>query len=100
MRLVKIFQDSTNKLVDHACDSETVEAMKAHVLKQKGVLGIDDIRTRMFGSKYYVDIDITADGNLPLYKAHQIADEAHDTIEHNFPDVKHCMVHVSPAQKV
>ena len=97
---VKIFQDSTNKLVDHACDSETVEAMKAHVLKQKGVLGIDDIRTRMFGSKYYVDIDITADGNLPLYKAHQIADEAHDTIEHNFPDVKHCMVHVSPAQKV
>ena len=96
----KIFQDATNKLVDHACDSETIEAMKAHVLKQKGVLGIDDIRTRMFGSKYYVDIDITADGSLPLYQAHKIADEAHDTIERNFPDVKHCMVHVSPAQKV
>ncbi len=95
----KIFQDATNKLVDHACDSATLESMKQHVLSQKGVVGIDDIRTRMFGSKYYVDIDITADGQLPLYKAHEIADEAHDTIERNFPDVKHCMVHVSPAQE-
>ncbi len=94
----EIFIDATNKLVDHACDKETLDAMRRHVLNQEGVKGIDEIRTRMFGSKYYVDIDISADGNLSLYQAHHIAEKVHDTIEHNFPNVKHCMVHVSPSK--
>ncbi|MDD4320152.1 MAG: cation diffusion facilitator family transporter [Acidaminococcaceae bacterium] len=95
----KIFIDATNKLVDHACDEETLEAMRKHVLSQDGVHGIDEIRTRMFGSKYYVDIDISADGNQSLFHAHHIAEKVHDTIEHNFPNVKHCMVHVSPSKR-
>lgn len=90
----KIFIDATDKLVDHACDKETLAAMRKHVLSQNGVEGIDEIRTRMFGNKYYVDIDISADGNQSLFHAHHIAEKVHDTIEHNFPNVKHCMVHV------
>jgi cation diffusion facilitator family transporter len=95
----KIFVDATNKLVDHACDETTLAAMRKHVLSQDGVHGIDEIRTRMFGAKFYVDIDISADGNQSLYHAHHIAEKVHDTIEHNFPNVKHCMVHVSPSRK-
>lgn len=94
-----IFIDATDKLVDHSCDEATLEAMRATVFKQKGVEGIDEIRTRMFGSKYYVDIDICADGSQTLCQAHHIAEEVHDAIENDFPDVKHCMVHVSPTVK-
>lgn len=93
---VGIFHDASDKLVDHACNEETIQDMRNHVMDQPGVRGIDSIRTRLFGAKFYVDIDITADGNLSLFKAHHIADEVHDTIEQNFPEVKHCMVHVSP----
>lgn len=43
----------------------------------------------------YVDIEILADGNLALYDAHRIAEGVHQTIENNFPQCKHCMVHVN-----
>ena len=45
----------------------------------------------------YVDMEIAADGNKTLYETHEIAEQVHNAIEAHFPDVKHCMVHVNPA---
>ena len=73
-----------------------IEQMKEIISAEAGVLNIDDIRTRLFGAKIYVDIEISADGNLSLNEAHTIAERVHDSIEANFADVKHCMVHVNP----
>lgn len=91
-----IFMDSIEKLVDKSCDINLVEEMKRVILKQQGVIEIDDIRTRLFGSKIYVDIEIAADGNKTLVETHDIAQNVHDAIEREFPNVKHCMVHVNP----
>ena len=94
-----IFRDAIGKMTDEACDDCMVEAMKALVVRQQGVLALDDIKTRMFGNKAYVDIEIAVDGNLLLKEAHNIAEKVHDEVEHNFPEVKHCMVHVNPYEK-
>ena len=59
-------------------------------------MGLDLIKTRMFGTKIYVDIEISADGNLLLSESHHIAEDVHDVIEEKFPEVKHCNVHVNP----
>lgn len=91
-----VFMDATNKMVDKSCDTEIINQMKKVISAESGVLKIDDIRTRLFGSKIYVDIEISADGKLSLNEAHTIAERVHDSIEANFPDVKHCMVHVNP----
>ncbi|MDY2923188.1 MAG: cation diffusion facilitator family transporter [Eubacterium sp.] len=91
-----IFRDAIGKMTDEACDDCMVEAVKALVVRQKGVMALDDIKTRMFGNKAYVDIEIAVDGNLLLKEAHNIAEKVHDEVEHNFPEVKHCMVHVNP----
>lgn len=93
---VDIFFDATDKLVDKSCDEKTVEEIKNVIKKENGVLGIDDIKTRIFGSKIYVDVEISADGNKTLKETHLIAEKVHDKIEMKFPDVKHCMVHVNP----
>ncbi|MBS6645507.1 MAG: cation-efflux pump, partial [Clostridiaceae bacterium] len=79
---------------------ETVTAgMEAGAaLEETGVCRVDEIRTRMFGSKVYVDIEIAADSRLELGMAHQIAENVHDAIENTFPKVKHCMVHVNPLE--
>ncbi len=45
----------------------------------------------------YVDVEIQAEGSLTLYEAHDIDQQVHDDIEQDFPNVKHCMVHVNPA---
>ena len=94
-----IFKDAIDKMVDSACDEETEQAMRELVLSNDGVLGIDVLRTRMFGNKIYVDVEICADGGLTLYQAHEIAECVHDSIEQNFSKVKHIMVHVNPAME-
>lgn len=91
-----IFRDAVDKMVDKACDEKTEEAMRQCVMRQQGVLGIDLLQTRTFGNKIYVDVEICADGNRPLKEAHDIAEAVHDTIEDEFPKVKHIMVHVNP----
>ena len=93
-----IFIDAVRKMTDESCDDKTVEQMRGVILSQKDVLGLDDIRTRMFGSKVYVDIEICADGEKTLNETHKIAETVHEAIEREFTDVKHCMVHVNPAK--
>ena len=96
--LEKSAQDSMDKLVDHSCDEETERAMKECVLRHEAVLGIDLLHTRIFGNKIYVDIEIEADASYTLREAHEIAEAVHDSIEKEFPKVKHIMVHVNPKE--
>ncbi len=93
---VDIFRDAVDKMVDRSCDQETLEKMSALILSQPGVLGLDLLQTRLFGAKIYVDAEIAVQADLPLQKAHAIAEEVHDRMEEEFPMVKHCMVHVNP----
>ena len=93
---IEIFMDAMDKLVDKSCDEETVNKIRKVILNEKGVLGIDDLKTRIFGSKVYVDVEISADGNKTLKETHLIAEKVHDKIESKFTNVKHCMVHVNP----
>lgn len=95
---VDIFRDAVDKMVDRSCDQETLEKMSALILSQPGVLGLDLLQTRLFGAKIYVDAEIAVQADLPLQKAHAIAEAVHDRMEEEFPMVKHCMVHVNPAQ--
>ena len=92
-----IFKDAIDKMVDHACDDDTVNQIRECVMKHEDVLGIDMLQTRIFGNKIYVDLEIETDGSYTLSKAHTIAETVHDDIEKSFPKVKHIMVHVNPA---
>lgn len=93
---VDIFKDAIDKMIDKACDDNKVAAMRKLVLRQPGVEKIDVMRTRMFAAKVYVDIEISADERLSLKDSHEIAERIHLAIEKEFPEVKHCMVHVNP----
>ncbi len=94
----EIFMDAVDKMVDKACDEETEGALRDCAAAQEGVLGVDLLHTRVFGNKVYVDIEIRADGNETLYRAHETAERVHDAIEKEFPKVKHIMVHVNPGE--
>ncbi len=93
---IDIFKDAMNKMVDRSCPDEVVEEMKKVVRQEEGVIDIDDIKTRLFGDKIYVDVEFSADGKETLEKSHAIAERVHAAIEREFPTVKHCMVHVNP----
>ena len=92
----EIFKDAVDKMMDTACDAETLENIRNVNTAQEGELGIDRLQTRLFGARIYVDVEIAADGELPLREAHVIAERVHNAIENSFEEVKHCMVHVNP----
>ncbi len=94
-----IFKDAVDKMVDHSCDEKTEDALRKCVLSHSEVKDIDLLQTRIFGNKIYVDVEIQVDGTYMLQESHRIAEEVHESIEKNFPKVKHIMVHVNPAKE-
>jgi divalent metal cation (Fe/Co/Zn/Cd) transporter len=93
-----IFKDGLDKMVDHSCDAAPEASIRAAAAAVAGVERIDLLRTRLFGDKIYVDMEIAVDGEMKLVEAHAIAEGVHHAIERAFPVCKHCMVHVNPAK--
>ena len=95
---IDIFKDAIDKMVDKSCDKEVIDKVISVIEKNESVKNIDDIKTRQFGNKAYVDVEISVDENLLLKDAHKVAEEIHDSVENEINIVKHCMVHVNPYQ--
>ena len=91
-----VFRDAIRKMVDHACDDKMERALLCCAAAQSGVMGVDEIHTRIFGNKIYADIEIQADSQITLAESHAIARQVHNAIEAQFPKVKHILVSVNP----
>ena len=91
-----IFLQTIDKLTDHACSPELEERIRTCVESCSDVKKIDLLRTREFGRRVYVDLEISMDGSIPLSQAHETAEQVHDLLEKSFPQLKHVMVHVNP----
>lgn len=96
---ISIFTDAVEKMTDKACADPFVREVREVILAQRGVEQIDRLKTRLFGDKIYVDVDISIDSSVQLSAAHEIAQRVHDAIEAQFPKIKHCMVHMNPIDK-
>ena len=94
---ISIIYDALKKMLDTSCGEQFEEEVRQLVDAENQVEHIDMLRTRMFGDKVYIDMEIAIDGSMQLTDAHAIAERVHDDIEHAFPEVKHVMIHVNPA---
>ena len=92
-----ILKDAVTKMLDTSCGDAYEKKLADHVAAQDGIVGVDMVRSRMFGSKVYVDLEISVDGEQSLRDAHEIAERIHRDIERSFVEVKHIMIHVNPA---
>lgn len=94
-----ILKDGVVKLLDTSCGESYDKKMADYISGQEGVVCVDSLRSRMFGNKVYIDLEIQVDGEKSLREAHQVAEQIHDDVEKTFPDVKHIMIHLNPAAK-
>ncbi len=93
-----ILQDAVNKMLDTSCGEEYERKLRDYISGQSDVRSVDLLHTRMFGNKVYVDLEISVDADMALRKAHAVAENVHNNVEKNFPDTKHIMIHVNPAE--
>ncbi|MBQ6967564.1 MAG: cation transporter, partial [Lachnospiraceae bacterium] len=98
---VSIFRDAVEKMLDTSCDEEFEKGLEKYVhsfAEENGEdMGVDFLRTRKFGERIYVEMEISLKGDMSLIEAHDIAEKLHDGLEKDFPDIKHVMIHVNPA---
>ncbi|MBD5639208.1 cation transporter [Clostridium botulinum] len=96
---IDIYKNSINQLVDHCADEKTINMITEQIESIKEVEKIDELKTRLHGSKLYVDVEIALDYSLSLKESHNIAEKVHDKIEASNNNIIHCMVHVNPYEE-
>ncbi len=92
-----ILSDALKQMMDTSCGKTFEQELTDYVARQEDVLHIDMVRSRMFGDRVYVDMEIGVDGTRSLADAHAVAERVHNSVERDFPDIKHIMIHVNPA---
>lgn len=93
-----ILKDAVIKMLDTSCGEQYEAELQRFVSEQQDVVCVDTLHSRMFGSKVYVDLEIEVDGGKTLQEAHAVAERVHNELERRFPDIKHVMVHLNPAE--
>ena len=94
-----ISKDALIKMLDTSCGEDYDEQLTSFIAEKESVLSVDMLHSRMFGNKVYIDLEISVDGNKSLREAHEVAEHIHKDVEHNYPQIKHIMIHVNPANE-
>lgn len=92
-----ILKGALANMLDTSCGDEYEKKLKDYVSAQEDVVRVDVLRSRMFGNKIYIDLEIEVDGDKSLRESHAVAERVHSSVERNFTDIKHIMIHVNPA---
>lgn len=93
---IDLYMQSAHQLIDQAAPQDMADQIKTLTENIEGVEGVHNLKTRLFGSKVYVDLEIYVSKKITVEEGHQIATKVHDVLEGTIEEIKHCMVHVEP----
>jgi cation diffusion facilitator family transporter len=94
-----IAQKSTAILMDKELGPEVSEQMLALACAVPGVLGAHDLRTRMSGNHWFVQLHLELPGRLDLSAAHALCEEVEAAIKAHYPRAE-VLVHADPQEVV
>ncbi|MBC3488941.1 cation diffusion facilitator family transporter [Pseudomonas kermanshahensis] len=92
---LQIARESTAILMDKELPGDVGEAMSALVLAIPGVKGVHDLRTRVSGNQWFVQLHLELPGELALHEAHSLCVAASEVIRQRYPQAD-VMVHADP----
>lgn len=82
-------------LMDRELPDEDRAAIRAIALAHPGVNGMHDLRTRTSGSNMFVQMHLEMDRDIPLIRAHEIAESVMAEIEKVYPNAE-VIIHEDP----
>lgn len=87
---------STRVLLDEGLPDEEIATIERVISEGfDGAVGFHRLRTRRAGSRRHIDVHLTLDGNLLLWRAHELAHEVEEAIECALPNVD-VLTHIEP----
>lgn len=85
------------RLLD-AVDPDIIHSIEHAAGETPGVTGVGRVQARWAGRSLYVTLTVSADGDLTLVQAHEVAEAVHHHILHDLPGVAQVDVHVDPGE--
>ncbi|MBR3655087.1 MAG: cation transporter [Elusimicrobia bacterium] len=95
-----IFKKSILSILDESVDSETLSKIEQIALQTKDVKEVHDIRTRMAGETFFVDMHILVDGNISVQEGHDISEEVKLNLMKSNEDILDVLVHLEPFNEI
>jgi divalent metal cation (Fe/Co/Zn/Cd) transporter len=98
---VRLLNRSGRVLVDQALPDDEVDAIRAAIeaFAHRGVVGYHELRTRMAGSRRYVDLHVQFRAGTSLEDAHRTAHELQDVIAGRLKGAD-VLIHLEPEDRV
>jgi len=90
-----IARESFATLMDEELPADVSERMIELACAVPGVVGAHDLRTRVSGNRWFVQVHLELPGTLPLTRAHALCDEAAAAISKVYPRAE-VLVHADP----
>jgi cation diffusion facilitator family transporter len=84
------------RLLD-AVDPAIVTRISKTVASVDGVIAVTEVRARWMGHRLLAQVRLSVDGELPVTRAHEIAEVAHHELLHHVPNLSDAIIHVDPA---
>ncbi len=81
----KIGSDSVDMLMDKELPDEIREQIRGIALANDQVRGVHELRTRLSGQAYVIQLHLELDGDISLSRAHAISDEVEMKVREAFP---------------
>ncbi|TDV41985.1 cation diffusion facilitator family transporter [Pseudomonas helmanticensis] len=92
---IQIARESFSVLMDEELPADVSQHMLELACSVPGVLGAHDLRTRISGNHWFVQLHLELPGELTLSVAHGISDQAADAIHKAYPRAE-VLVHADP----
>jgi cation diffusion facilitator family transporter len=92
----KIFMQTNLELMDGTKDSSVYNKIFEAIESVNGVHNPHRVRARDIGDKLMIVIDMEVDGNLSLYKAHEMAHKVEQSIKSKVKNIFDIVIHVEP----
>lgn len=96
---IQIARESFSVLMDEELPTDVSQHMLELACSVPGVLGAHDLRTRISGNHWFVQLHLELPGELTLSVAHGISDQAADAIHAAYPRAE-VLVHADPQEVV
>ncbi|MFW9269822.1 cation diffusion facilitator family transporter [Pseudomonas sp. D2-30] len=96
---IQIARESFAVLMDEELPPDVSQRMLELACAVPGVIGAHDLRTRVSGNHWFVQLHLELPGELTLSVAHGISDQAADAIQRAYPKAE-VLVHADPSEVV
>mgnify|MGYP003859474129 FL=1 len=94
---LSIVREAVAVLMDEELATDVSEHMHALACGVPGVLGAHDLRTRVSGTRWFVQLHLELPGTLSLSEAHRLCEAVEQAIRQEFPRAE-VLVHADPEE--